>query len=487
MARAGYAPVIRETHTGIVVLLGDRAYKVKKPVLTDFLDFTTVEQRERACEHEVLLNSRLAPDSYLGVAHFVPPRGGEPREPVVVMRRYPDGRRLATLVARGEPVDDALADIARMLARFHASAGRSSAVNADAQVPALTARWDENLSVLWCHGDTLLSEDQLSEIDRLAHQYLAGREVLLADRISQRRIVDGHGDLVADDIFCMPDGPVLLDCLEFDDSLRHVDALDDAAFLAMDLEYLGRPDLARTFLEGYRRAADDTAPSSLAHFYIAYRAVVRTKVDCIRVGQGDADAAGNAQRHLALALEHLRAGAVQLVLVGGSPGTGKTTVARELAKRIDAVAVSTDDVRRELVARGALGGTPGDLDAGRYSPDNVATVYTEALRRAALMLSGGRSVVLDGTWRDPVERQRARDMASENSCGTVELECSLDVERALARIRSRDRDSTSEITPELAANLHAEHPRWPEARRVDTGRPLGDSVDEAQRLCCLAI
>src|SRR5215208_6669746 len=135
---------VRETHTGVVVLIGDKAYKAKKPVVTDFLDFSTPDRRERACAHEVILNSRLAPDSYLGVAHFSGLHGG-PEEPVIVMRRYPDSRRLASLVKQGQPVEDLLVSIAKKLARFHASAARSRSIDACATVDAISARWQENL------------------------------------------------------------------------------------------------------------------------------------------------------------------------------------------------------------------------------------------------------------------------------------------------------------------------------------------------------
>ena len=160
--------------------------------------------------------------------------------------------------------------------------------------------------------------------------------MLFAGRISDRRIVDGHADLLADDIFCLPDGPALLDCLEFDDRLRYVDGIDDAAFLAMDLEFLGRPDLAAHFLGRYLAEARDDAPESLRHFYIAYRAVVRAKVDCVRHTQGGAGAADSARAHLRVAREHLREGTVRLILVGGGPGTGKTTLARGIADRVGA-------------------------------------------------------------------------------------------------------------------------------------------------------
>ena len=132
--------------------------------------------------------------------------------------------------------------------------------------------------------------------------------LLFAQRITDRRIVDGHADLLADDIFCMPDGPVVLDCLEFDDGLRYVDGIDDAAFLAMDLEFLGRKDLGEFFLERYCQLSGDPAPAALMDFYIAYRAIVRAKVDCVRFAQGRYEALADARRHLDIALDHLRAG-----------------------------------------------------------------------------------------------------------------------------------------------------------------------------------
>ena len=140
-------PTIAETHTGLVILIGERAYKVKKPVTTDFLDFSTPESREQACAHEVALNSRLAPASYLGVGHFQSPQGGPP-EPVIVMRRHPDERRLASMVRRGDDVTAELTAIAEILARFHADAHRAAGVDDEARVDAVRARWQENLTEL---------------------------------------------------------------------------------------------------------------------------------------------------------------------------------------------------------------------------------------------------------------------------------------------------------------------------------------------------
>ncbi len=483
---ASEPPEVHETHTGMVVLIGDRAYKSKKPVVTDFLDFSTVQRREEACQREVQLNSRLARDSYLGIAHLTDPAGGQ-QEPVIVMRRYPDSIRLASMVRRGEPVEDHLSAIARTLAQFHAGAARSRKIDDCAKVAAITARWSENLTELHRYAPALLASESLAEVQRLAMQFIDGRAALFADRITDRRILDGHGDLIADDIFCLPDGPVLLDCLEFDDQLRFVDSLDDAAFLAMDLEFLGRDDLAEFFLKQYRHLAADPGPEALVHFYIAYRAVVRAKVDCIRVDQGDRDkAASDARRHLELALQHLRAGTVRLVLVGGGPGTGKTTLARALGERTHAQVISSDDIRLQLQSDGEIEGPAGTYNAGLYSPEKIDAVYATMLRRARLLLAGGHPVILDGTWRDPQQRAKAEEMGRQERCPTVELVCTVALDEAIARIADRG-VTTSDATPQIASAIDHDGRFWGGAHHIDTGRPVGETVAEAQEVCSLAI
>ncbi|HTQ21857.1 nucleoside monophosphate kinase [Mycobacterium sp.] len=474
---------VRETHTGVVVLAGDRAYKAKKPVLTDFLDFRTPEQRERACLREVELNRRLSPASYLGVAHLTDPSGAA-AEPIVVMRRYRDDQRLASMVAGdhpGESIPGVLDTIAAVLARFHARAERTPLIDDRGNAAAIVQLWRDNISELHRYAgmaNSAVSEEAIARIQRLAAEFVAGREALLMRRIEQGCIVDGHGDLLADDIFWVDGEPALLDCLEFDDKLRYVDRIDDAAFLAMDLEFLGRKDLGDYFLERYVAHSADTVPSSLRDFYIAYRAVVRAKVDCLRESQGKSEAAVDAARHLDIAFRHLENGAVRLALIGGSPGTGKSTVARALAEKVGAQLISTDDVRRELRASGAIGGDPGVLDAGLYSPDNVTTVYEAALRQAGLCLANGQSVILDGTWRDSQVRAQAYCVAKQAHSRVVQLMCSANVDAAVERVRTRQRGN-SDATPEIATALAARLNDWDTAVRLDTSRPLQDSLQEA--------
>jgi uncharacterized protein len=471
---------VHETHTGIVLLVGDRAYKAKKPLRTDFLDFSTPDRRERACKREVELNSRLAASSYLGVGHLSDALGG-PAEPVIVMRRRPDARRLATMVKRDQPVDDELAVIAEVLAEFHHEAHRGHLVDKEGKVDAVSARWQANISELERFSGVVLPNESIQQVQRLATRYLAGRAALFTQRISDARIVDGHGDLLADDIFCLDDGPALLDCLEFDDRLRYVDAIDDAAFLAMDLEFLGRKDLADYFLGHYSRLADDPAPRSLKDFYIAYRAVVRAKTDCVRFAQGVTHAAADASRHLNLAIEHLRAGSVRLTLIGGAPGTGKTTLAHALAERVGAVVISSDDVRRELQRSNVITGPTGVLDAGLYSADKTSAVYDALISRAHGQLADGRSVILDATWAEPHRRDLARELAAQTESAMLEIACSTPVATAQERVETRS-SSTSDVTPHLAGVLGGRDDHWDNAHRIDTSRPLIDCTDKAEEL-----
>ena len=467
------AAQLRETHSGIVVLVGDRAYKLKKPVDLGFLDFRTEAARHRACRRELELNRRLAPDVYLDVAEV---RGsdGAVCEHLLVMRRMPDELRLSTLIANGTDVTADLDVLAGLLARFHANAERGEAISAAGRAPALRRRWSNNLAETEQYRGSVLDPAVHAEIARLALDYVDGRGDLLDERADAGLVVDGHGDLIAEDVFCLPDGPRVLDCLEFDDALRQVDVIDDVAFLAMDLEHLGRPELAERFLRRYAELSATPSPPSLQHHYLAYRAFVRAKVCCIRAVQtagGDAVSTAAARSFAELALDHLRAGEVRLVLVGGAPGTGKTTLARALAARLDAVLLSTDGVRAGLAQH------------ERYTPEAKQATYQALLDHAGDALRHGRSVVADATWPTEASREPARALARAATSRIVELECRLPVEIAAARAKRRREHGadSSEAGADVARRLAAEREPWPRAVPVDNTGPPGETAVTAAR------
>jgi aminoglycoside phosphotransferase family enzyme/predicted kinase len=455
-----------ETHAAVVFLVGERAYKMKKPVDLGFLDFTTREARQAVCRREVELNRRIAPDVYLGVADVQGPDGA-PCEHLVVMRRMPLARRLSTLVRAGAPVGDQVRSLARLLAAFHATAQRGPHISVEGGRDAIQRRWMDSFAQVRPHRGTTLSEQLGADIESLTLEFLAGREPLFAERMATGRIVDGHGDLLADDIFCLDDGPRVLDCIEFDDRLRWLDGLDDAAFLAMDLELLGSIQLAVGFLDWYAEFAADPAPASLRHHYLAYRAFVRTKVACVRHAQGDLAAPADATQHAELAARHLRIGAVALILVGGLPGTGKSTLAGELAGRLGAVLLSSDRVRKELAGLVPDVPAPAPYEEGIYGPEWTRRTYAELVARAQLLLERGETVILDASWSQDEYRELAREAAARTHSRLAELRCEAAPAVAGARLRHRSY-AGSDADVSVARTMAARAEPWPQASTIRT-------------------
>jgi aminoglycoside phosphotransferase family enzyme/predicted kinase len=477
-ARDGAA--ITETHISVLISIGDRVYKLKKPVDFGFLNFSDRRRRERACHREVELNRRLAPDVYLGVADVLGV-DGEPCDHLVVMRRMPPERRLATLVRDGVPVDGVLADVARRIAAFHAAASTSEEIAAAGRRDAVQAIWESSFAQLAPFIGPVLDPATCERVAKLVRRYLAGRGQLFDRRIALGAVRDGHGDLQAEDIFCLDDGPRILDCIEFDDELRHGDVVADVAFLAMDLERLGAPGSARSFLARYREFSGETYPQSLAHHYIASRAHVRCKVNCLRHGQGDTGAATAARSLLDLAAHHLEAARVRLVLVGGLPGTGKSTMAAALADATGWSVLRSDEVRKDVA--GIPHTTPAHAAPGEglYRPEMTGATYDAVLGRARTALLLGETVIVDASWSAARHREAAREVADATSSDLVELCCVTPASVAEERIRSRlaAGGDPSDATPAVAAAMAGRFDPWPSSSTVDSGGALDLSLAQA--------
>ncbi len=458
---------VKETHAGVVILLGDHAYKLKKPVDLGFLDFTTLEARRRVCHEEVRLNRRLAPDVYEGVADVVGP-DGRVCEHLIVMRRMPDERRLSALVRAGESVEAPLRQVARMVASMHSRSPHDPRIDEQGNGTALRSRWVASFTEVGGLPDPILDPGILGEIERLTLRFIDGREPLFAARVAAGRIVDGHGDLLADDIFCLDGGPRILDCLEFDDRFRFLDGLDDAAFLAMDLERLGAPRLAELFLRWYAEFSGDHAPPSLWHHYVAYRAFVRTKVACFRHGQGAPGAAGEAHDLAELALRHLRAGTITLVLVGGTPATGKSTLGAAIAGRLGHTLLGSDRVRKELAGIPPHQPAPAPFGEGIYRADLTDRTYAELLSRAERLLGHGDSVILDASWTDAAHRAAAERLARRTSSDLIALRCTAPPSVTAERLARRT-GGISDADQAIAEAMTARTTPWPEAAEIDTG------------------
>jgi len=389
---------------------------------------------------------------------------------MVVMRALPDERRLATLVREGVDVDIWLARVATALAEFHAGARRSPAISEGGTGHAVQAAWDANFEETSRFVGTILDPVADEELRHTVSRWLASHRALLEDRIVSGRVCDGHGDLQAEDIFCLDDGIRILDCIEFSDDLRYGDVCADVAFLAMDLERLGRPDAAERFVLHYEAQAGARLPRPLLHHYIAQRAYVRAKVACLRVEQGNEDADRDARGLHALALRHARRSRQVLVLVGGLPGTGKSTLAAGLSAETGWALLRSDELRRELQPSAALTAPPPGR--GRYEPGAVGAVYDELLLRARRHLDEGEPVILDASWIDARQRAAAARAAAETGSELVELCCTCEEAVAAARIdeRSRGRHDVSEATPQVRSVMAERMDPWSSASTIDTSR-----------------
>ena len=455
-----------ETHSSMLFFVDERVYKRKKPLDLGFSDFRTREARLIGCQEEVRLNCRLSPDVYLGVADLVG-TDGMLCDHFVVMRQMPENRRLAALASTGQDIDGVLRDVATQLAKLH----RRSPVPDDPR----HLGGSESLRRLWLTGLDALVEfpDLISETLRertreLVLRWLDGRGHLLDERVGQGRVSEGHGDLLADDIFALPDGARILDCLEFDQGLRICDGLADAAFLAMDLERLGRPTAARTFLTAYEDLASDHPATSVEDFYLAYRAHIRSKVSCVRARQDPgSDAVARARELAELAVAHLERGRVRLVLVGGLPGSGKTTAATHLAATFGWLHLSSDVTRKGLLGLKPEEPSADPFLSGLYTPEKTALTYETLLSRARSALAGGDSVILDASWVDGRMRSSARSLAKELSADLFELRCTAPPDVADTRLQTRE-ITPSDATPGIRRSLSLRDDPWPEASNLDT-------------------
>lgn len=337
-----------ETHISYVFLAGPYAYKVKKPVNFGFLDYSTLEKRRHFCEEEVRLNQALCPGTYLRVVPIVrTPTGllvggeGEPVEYAVLMRRLPVSRMLDRLVRRGRVDPEAVVRIARKVAAFHAASDHGPEIDRFGEPELIRFNWEENFAQTAPYIGRTIPRRWYEGIRRYVTGFLDTSAGLLLGRIGQGRIRDCHGDLRAESI-CVENGICIFDRIEFNDRFRYGDVAAEVAFLAMDLDALGRPDLGYLFAESYIEASGDRELRRLLPFYQCYRAYVRGKVTSFRLDQVETDAERRrirrvARRYFRLAWDYARApaGPALTVLTGVSAESGPV-LGRGLACRLGA-------------------------------------------------------------------------------------------------------------------------------------------------------
>lgn len=448
---------VRQTHISAVFLADNSVYKVKKPVAFGFLDFGTLAKRRHYCEEEVRLNRRLAPEVYLGVVPVT--RNGEALrvegdgevvEWAVKMRRLPDEATLQSRLQRGEIDARVMEALAHKIAAFHAHAESGLRIAAFGQFEMVAGNARENFEQSVAHIGTTVSEAVFARAQALTEEALMHHRFLIEGRAERGVPRDTHGDLRLGHIYHFPDRKppgdlVIIDCIEFNERFRFADPIADMAFLVMGLKLQGRRDLAQVFTEAYFEASGDVEGRELLSFYTSYRAAVRGKVEGLKLAQSEiAEADRNAALAKArgswlLALGELEAPCRKpcLVLIGGLPGTGKSTLSHALAKRADFRVIRSDVVRKELA--GAIGSAsrPAAFGEGIYTPEWTERTYAECLRRAEELLFEGKRVLVDANFREDRHRLAFLKAAIRWGVPGAFLACQASPEVVRERLASR--------------------------------------------------
>ena len=468
-----------ETHISWVLLDGEFAWKIKKPVRLGFLDFGELATRRRYCDEELRLNRRLAPTLYLEVVAI---RGspdaprldgpGDAIEYAVKMRQFPPGALLSERLAAGRLDAAQLDRLAARLVAFHdaaPAAGVDSVYGSAARIEADTAQVLDGLAHRTGSPVLAVLRAQLEAQARALRPSFERRK-------ASGRVREGHGDLHLANAVVLGEEVTAFDCIEFDPGLRWIDVCSDIGFLAMDLLAHGRRDLAFGFLDAWLAASGDHEGLPALRYYLVYRALVRALVACIRVEQGGA--AGGPD-YLALAERLERERDPRLLVTHGLSGSGKSHLSRQLLACAGAIRVRSDVERKRLFGLQGLDDASSRPGEGIYAPDATQRTYERLLALAAHSLDAGYPTIVDATFLRERERDAFREAARARGVPFAILHCHAEAgvlrERVAARRAGRGDASDADLAV-LERQLSGREPLRDDERRVaievDTARPL---------------
>ena len=447
-----------QTHTSCVFLTGEYAYKIKKPVDFGFLDYSTLERRRVFCEQELRLNRRLCSDVYLDLVPIIRHQGqlqvGPPPpnahdeiiEWAVRMRQMRESDMLPSRLRDGSMSRPLIEQLGHLLARFHAGAHTDDSVRAYGSPEAIASTIAFTLRTMQQVTQDTPQAETYHALQTYFECFQRERVALFQKRLHTNRIRDCHGDLRAQNICLDPrfgEGIQIFDCIEFNPSLRYIDTAADIAYLAMDLDLSGHSEMRASLMEIYCKEAGDDAIAEILPFYLAYRAMVRGNIALLAAGEREMPLAEReAQRALALtaydlawSYTHLPARPTLLITVGYS-GSGKSTLAQALCRRLPAIHLSSDQLRKER-AGVALESV---LQATQYTVERREEIYDLLRQRATSWLAQGARVLLDATFLDPVQRQRTQDFAEAHDADLWVIDCRCPEEEIRRRLMARHTD-----------------------------------------------
>ena len=420
LARSLAAALI-ETHISWVLLAGDHAYKIKKPVRLPFVDYGTLDVRQRFCEEEVRLNRRLAPSLYLGVTRITGSQespaldgAGPVLEYAVRMRRFAPGALFSEQLDAGKLASGDIDKLASLLADFHSDSAPAAPGDGFASTER---RRTVTLAALDGAGPAATEAEQ-ARLRAWLETGAAALAPLWTARLESGRVRECHGDLHLDNLVRLGSEVAAFDCIEFDPALRFIDVLDDIAFAVMDFSARGRHDFAFRLLNGWLDRTGDHEALPALGFSVVYRALVRAQVERLR-GAGHEAAA---RRYLETALSWTAPRQPRLFITHGLPGSGKTFQSQRLLEHEGAIRLRSDVERKRLFGLGMLDDSHAK-GVDLYSEDATARTYQQLFAIAQGPLRAGYPVILDAAFLRSDERAQAQALAGELSVPFFIVDC----------------------------------------------------------------
>jgi aminoglycoside phosphotransferase family enzyme/predicted kinase len=458
---------ILETHISWVLLTGDFAYKIKKPVKFGFLDFSTLPLRRHYCAEELRLNRRFAPQIYLEVVEIrgdpAAPRlhgEGEVIEYAVRMQQFPQQALLSAHAAAGTLGVAVVDAIAHRVSELHATSDRSIPC-AEFGSAHSVQRWsEENLVQLTA---TIPEASMPVAYARLRDWYRNYQG--LAQQLEQRRagghVRDCHGDLHLGNMALIDEQVVPFDCIEFNAELRWIDTISEAAFIAMDLEARGYPGFCWRFISRYLENSGDYDAVALLRYYMIYRALVRAKVEALSVAANatrDVDTFARAGAYIKLAGRWADRRGAGMILMHGLSGSGKSTVAAQLIESQQAIQLRSDVIRKQLFELAADADSGSAVDQGIYSAGATEATYKRLRQIAAQIIDCDFPVIVDATFLLQAQRRILLDLAVEKGCPCVAVVCNAPLEILRNRIIARDNDPSEASLQVLERQIQRHQP-----------------------------
>lgn len=482
-----------ETHMSSVLLAGEFAYKLKKPVHFGWADFSTLSRRRLFCDEEVRLNRRTAPEVYLGVVAIAgtidqPVIGGAGPilDYAVRMRRFPPGQLLDDLVRRTD-FDATLIDrLAVRIARFHHALPGVEEGGGEGTKAEIWRWTHENFIELRRHplfGGDRGRLDSLADWSRREYEAC---EMTFVTRRLQGMVRECHGDLHLGNVVVLDGEPVPFDCIEFNPALSWIDVINEIAFPFMDLFDHGRPQLAWRFLNRYLEVGGDYGGVAVLRFYAVYRAIVRAKVARLRMDAARVDAAQRAEAeaafsgHIALAQALSVVPRRLIVLMHGVSGSGKSTVAEQLAMELGAIRIRSDAERKRLFGVALDESPPADRVGELYGAAATRRTYDRLALLATEIVEAGYPVIVDASFLAKAERARLRELARHRDAAFAVIDCTAPAGVLWARVqaRAKRRSDPSDATVEIVERqLAGRQPLTDQERKACF--PIATHVDRA--------